>query len=76
MFKTAGYIIAAIALVVVGFLYRYETLDPCEWLTQEMAMSTGLPSVSGLGGAADVVLSKGECLQNWMDLRVKDAESK
>ncbi len=76
MFKTAGWIVAAIALVVVGFQYRYESLDPCEWLTQEMAMSTGLPGIQGLGAAADTVMSKGECLQNWMDLRVKDAESK
>ena len=76
MIKTAGYVTAAIVIVLVGFQYRYESLDPCEWLTQEMVMSTGLPSVSGLGKTADAVMSKGECLQNWMDLRVQEAESK
>lgn len=76
MFKTAGWVVAAVALVVVGFQYRYESLDPCEWLTQEIVMSAGLPGVSGLGKTAGVVMSTGECLQNWMDLRVQEAESK
>lgn len=76
MLKTSGWIAAAVIIVIVGFLYRYESLDPCEWMTQEMAQYAGLPGVNGLGGTAGAVMSTGQCLQNWMDLRVKGAEAK
>lgn len=76
MIKTAGWIAGAIIIVVVGFQYRYESLDPCEWMTQEMAGIAGVSGITGLGNTAGVVLNKGECLQNWMDLRVKGAENK
>jgi len=75
MFKTVGWVVLAIIIVIVGFQYQYESLDPCEWMTQEIAMSAGIPGVSGLGSTAGAMMGKGECLQNWMDLRVKGAES-
>jgi len=76
MVKTVGWVAFAVVAVVAGFQYQYNSLDPCEWMTQEMAQYAGVPAVSGLGETAGVVLNKGECLQNWMDLRVKGAESK
>ena len=76
MFKTLSWVVFAIIVVVAGFQYQYESLDPCEWMTQEIALTAGIPGVSGFGSTAGAILSKGECLQNWMDLRVKGAESK
>ena len=74
MIKTMGWTAIAVVVIVAGFLYRYESLDPCEWMTQEPAEYAGVPGVQGLGGTAGVVMTTGECLQNWMDLRVKGAE--
>ncbi|WP_169567752.1 hypothetical protein [Sneathiella limimaris] len=75
MVKTAGWFLAAIVIVVGGFQYRYNSLDPCEWLTQDLTQFASLPGISGLGGAAGTVMSTGQCLQNWMDLRVKEKEA-
>ncbi len=74
MIKTMGWTSAAVVVVVAGFLYQYESLDPCEWMTQELATYSGLTGIKGLGGTAGAVMGTGECLQNWMDLRVKGAE--
>ncbi len=74
MIKTMSWITVAVIVIIVGFLYRYESLDPCEWMTQELVAYTGVTGVTGLGGTAGVVMGTGECLQNWMDLRVKGAE--
>lgn len=74
MLKTLGWTAFAVVVVVAGFLYQYESLDPCEWMAQELVEYAGVPSVKGLGGTAAAVMNTGECLQNWMDLRVKGAE--
>ncbi|MBL4739580.1 MAG: hypothetical protein JKY12_01210 [Sneathiella sp.] len=74
MLKTVGWTTFAVVVVVTGFLYRYESLDPCEWMTQELVEYAGVPAVKGLGGTAGAIMGTGECLQNWMDLRVKGAE--
>lgn len=73
MIKSMSWIAIAVIVVVAGFLYRYESLDPCEWMTQELT-NYGASGISGLGATAGVVMGTGECLQNWMDLRVQDAE--
>jgi len=62
--------------MVGGFYFEYESLDPCEWMTQEMTRFASIGGVSGLGDAAGHMMGKGECLTNWMDLRVKEAETK
>jgi len=74
MIKAVGWTIFGIVVIIGGFLYQYKSLDPCEWMTQELAELAGVTGVSGLGRTAGVVMSQGECLQNWMDLRVKGAE--
>ncbi|MFT6558113.1 MULTISPECIES: hypothetical protein [Sneathiella] len=75
MIKTIGWSAIAVVVVVAGFLYRYQSLDPCEWMTQELSEYAGISGISGLGSTAGAVMNTGECLQNWMDLRVKGAES-
>ncbi len=74
MIKALGWVAVGVVVIVAGFLYRYESLDPCEWMTQELTDYAGVSGIQGLGGTAGVVMSTGECLQNWMDLRVKGAE--
>ncbi|GLQ05653.1 hypothetical protein [Sneathiella chinensis] len=74
MIKALGWTTVAVTVVVAGFFFRYDSLDPCEWMTQELAQYTGVPGVSGLGSTANMMMDTGQCLQNWMDLRVKGAE--
>ncbi len=74
MIKTMGWAAVGVVVVTAGFLYRYDSLDPCEWMTQELGEYAGVSGVKGLGGTAGSLMGTGECLQNWMDLRVKDAE--
>jgi hypothetical protein len=74
MIKAIGWTALGVTFVVGGFYYQYKSLDPCEWMTQEMAQYAGM-SVNGLGGTAGVVMGKQKCFENWMDLRVKGVEN-
>ena len=74
MIKFLGWTMLAIVVVVAGFLIRYESLDPCEWLTQDLTAYAGLQPVTGLGETAGLVMEPSECIQRWADLRIKNAE--
>ncbi|PHQ70839.1 MAG: hypothetical protein COB93_04535 [Sneathiella sp.] len=74
MIKFLGWTMLGIIVVVAGFLYQYESLDPCEWLTQDYAATAGLQPISGLGEAAGLVLEPTECLTRWANLRIENAE--
>lgn len=74
MIKFLGWVMLGIIVIVAGFLYRYESLDPCEWLTQDLTAHAGLQPVSGLGEAAGLVMEPMECIQRWANLRIEDAE--
>jgi hypothetical protein len=63
-----------IIVIVAGFLYRYESLDPCEWLTQDLTAYAGLNPVSGLGETAGLVMEPMECVREWANLRIETAE--
>ncbi len=76
MIKAIGWSALGVTILVGGFYFEYKSLDPCEWMTQELTRSAGLSSVSGLGTTAAHLMGKQECFQNWMDLRVKGAEAK
>ena len=56
MIKILGWVMLGVIVVVAGFLYRYESLDPCEWLTQDLTAHAGLQPVTGLGEAAGLVM--------------------
>lgn len=63
-----------IIVIVAGFLYRYESLDPCEWLTQDLTAYAGLNPVSGLGETAGLIMEPTECIREWANLRIEAAE--
>jgi len=74
MIKFLGWTMLGVIVIVAGFLYRYESLDPCEWLTQDLAVSAGLQPVRGLGDAAGFVMEPMECVERWAKLRIESAE--
>ena len=74
MIKILGWVMLGVIVVVAGFLYLYESLDPCEWLTQDLTAHAGLQPVTGLGEAAGLVMETTECIQRWANLRIEDAE--
>ena len=74
MIKTLGWVMVGVIVIVAGFLYRYESLDPCEWLTQDLTAHTGLKPIAGLGDAAGLVMEPTECVKRWANLRVEDAQ--
>jgi len=76
MIKAIGWCSLLGVIMVGGFYFEYRSLDPCEWMTQEMTRFDNVGGVTGLGSAAGHIMAKGECLTNWMDLRVKEAEAR
>ncbi|TNE40263.1 MAG: hypothetical protein EP348_02400 [Alphaproteobacteria bacterium] len=74
MIKFLGWVMLGVIVIVAGFLYRYESLDPCEWLTQDMAAHAGLKPITGLGGTAGLIMEPTECFSRWANLRVEDAQ--
>ncbi|WP_373085171.1 hypothetical protein [Sneathiella sp.] len=74
MIKLLGWVMLGIIVIVAGFLYRYESLDPCEWLTQDLTAHAGLKPVTGLGNTAGLIMEPTECIKRWANLRVEDAK--
>jgi hypothetical protein len=74
MIKLLGWIMLGVIVVVAGFLYQYESLDPCEWLTQDLVAYSGLKPVSGLGDTAGLILEPTECIKRWANLKIESAE--
>ncbi len=67
-------LIAAIALG--GFLFRYGSVDPCDWLRHDMTAKTGLPRIM-IDAAVQVKLkgevTAGNCFGEWLRFH-KDGE--
>jgi hypothetical protein len=64
--KSIGWLAVLALLIASVFLLYYKSLDPCEWMTQEMSRNAGLP-MEGLGRLVAPAMSTGECAQNWLD---------
>ena len=64
--KSIGWLAVIAVLIASGFLLYYKSLDPCEWMTQEMSRNAGLP-MEGLGRLVAPALSTGSCARNWLD---------
>ncbi len=75
------YLGIAAALVVaaaVATLARYESLDPCDWLEQDMARSLGVPPFMAQAHIRATFMFRGivepdtyECLDAWWHLKAE-----
>ena len=60
-------LIAAVALG--GFLFRYGSVDPCEWLRYDMTAKNGLPRImvdAAVRIKRKVVMTAGNCCGEWL----------
>ena len=69
-----GLAVAATAATYV----RYESLDPCDWMEQDLARQSGLPLIAvrarillefGLKGITDPTVY--DCLSEWWEIRAE-----
>ncbi len=75
------YLGIAVALVVaaaIATLARYESLDPCDWLEQDMARSLGVPPFMAQARIRATFMFRGivepdtyECLDAWWHLKAE-----
>ncbi len=75
------YLGIAAALVVaaaIATLARYESLDPCDWLEQDMARSLGVPPFMAQARIRATFMFRGivepdtyECLDAWWHLKAE-----
>ena len=68
-------VVLAVAAVIATFA-RYESIDPCEWLEQDMTRALGMPRVvaqarirAGFMFRGIVEPTSGECLKEWWRLK-------
>ena len=72
-------IVAVLGVVaVIATLARYESVDPCEWLEQDMTRALGMPRVvaqarihAGFMFRGIVEPTSGECLEDWWRLKAE-----
>ena len=63
---------------VIATFARYESLDPCEWLEQDMARALGMPLIVAQARIHAGFLFRGiveptsvECLEDWWQLKAE-----
>ena len=68
-------VVLIVAIAVVGFLLRYGSLDPCDWLRHDVAAKSGLPRImvealmkAQLEGSQ---MSGGQCFEGWVRLHTE-----
>jgi hypothetical protein len=74
-----GLVIVAVAATVATY-FRYHSFDPCNWMAQDMARHTGLPTVVTSGKIKADFLVRGitqpemaECVLAWWRERADEA---
>ncbi len=70
-------VVLAVAAVIATFA-RYESIDPCEWLEQDMTRALGMPRVVAQARIRAGFMLRGiveptsrECLEDWWRLKAE-----
>ena len=70
-------VVLGVAAVIATFA-RYESIDPCEWLEQDMTRALGMPSVVAQARIRAGFMLRGiveptsrECLEDWWRLKAE-----
>ena len=70
-------VVLGLAAVIATFV-RYESLDPCEWLEQDMTRALGMPPIVAQARIRAEFLFRGiveptsrECLDDWWRLKAE-----
>ncbi len=70
-------VVLGLAAVIATFV-RYESLDPCEWLEQDMTRALGMPPIVAQARIRAGFLLRGiieptsrECLNDWWRLKAE-----
>jgi hypothetical protein len=70
-------VVLGLAAVIATFA-RYESLDPCEWLEQDMTRALGMPKIVAQAQIRATFLFRGiveptsrECLDDWWQLKAE-----
>ncbi len=70
-------VVLGLAAVIATFA-RYESLDPCEWLEQDMIRALGMPPIVAQARIRAGFLIRGiveptsrECLDDWWQLKAE-----
>jgi len=76
--KYLGIIVVLGVAAVIATFARYESIDPCEWLEQDMTRALGMPSVvtqarirAGFMLRGIVEPTSRECLEDWWRLKAE-----
>jgi hypothetical protein len=76
--KYLGIVVVLGLAAVIATLVRYESLDPCEWLEQDMTRALGMPAIVAQARIRAGFLFRGiveptsrECLDDWWRLKAE-----
>ncbi len=76
--KYLGIVVVLAVAAVIATFARYESIDPCEWLEQDMTRALGMPRIvaqarirAGFMFRGIVEPTSGECLEDWWRLKAK-----
>jgi hypothetical protein len=76
--KYLGIVVVLGVAAVIATFARYESIDPCEWLEQDMTRALGMPRIvaqarirAGFMFRGIVEPTSGECLEDWWRLKAE-----
>ncbi len=76
--KYLGIVVVLGVAAVIATFARYESLDPCDWLEQDMTRALGMPRVVAQARIRAGFMLRGiveppsrECLEDWWRLKAE-----